>query len=129
MLKRFIIGPVLLSIIFEFGCIKKPELNIEELKIKIPNEWSIPIHSDNDITGEWWVAFNNQELNNFLSQIKNESPDFLSLIQNQKVYARLYDGEKFDCGSKKGFVHATIALALRDNSISKDISKIIKEII
>ena len=85
MLKRFIIGPVLLSIIFEFGCIKKPELNIEELKIKIPNEWSIPIHSDNDITGEWWVAFNNQELNNFLSQIKNESPDFLSLIQNQKI--------------------------------------------
>ena len=52
-----------------------------------------------------------------------------SLIKDQKVYARLYDGEKFDCGSKKGFVHATIALALRDNSISKDISKIIKEII
>ena len=52
-----------------------------------------------------------------------------SLIKDQKVYARLYDGEKFDCGSKKGFVHATIALALRDKSISKDISKIIKEII
>mgnify|MGYP005622141897 FL=1 len=52
-----------------------------------------------------------------------------SLIKNQNVYARLYDGEKFDCGSKKGFVHATITLALRDNSISKDISKIIKEII
>jgi len=52
-----------------------------------------------------------------------------TLIQNQKVYARLYEGEKFDCGSKKGFVHATIALALRDSSISDDISKIIREII
>jgi len=52
-----------------------------------------------------------------------------TLIQNQKVHARLYEGEKFDCGSKKGFVHATIALALRDSSISDDISKIIKEII
>ena len=52
-----------------------------------------------------------------------------SLIKNQKVYARLYEGEKFDCGSKKGFVHATISLALRDSSISDDISKIIKEII
>ena len=40
-----------------------------------------------------------------------------------------YDGEKFDCGSKKGFVHATIALALRDESISEDIKKIIKEIV
>ena len=52
-----------------------------------------------------------------------------TLIQNQKVHARLYEGEKFDCGSKKGFVHATISLALRDSSISDDISKIIKEII
>ena len=52
-----------------------------------------------------------------------------SLIQSQQVHARLYEGEKFDCGSKSGFVHATIALALRDNSISDDISKIIKEIV
>jgi len=45
------------------------------------------------------------------------------------VYARMYEGEKYDCGSKKGFVHATIALALRDESISEDIKKIIKDII
>ena len=45
------------------------------------------------------------------------------------MYARMYEGEKYDCGSKKGFVHATIALALKDKSISKDIKKIIKEII
>ena len=52
-----------------------------------------------------------------------------TLINDEKVYACLYEGEKFDCGSKKGFVHATIALALRDESISDDIKKIIKEII
>ena len=44
------------------------------------------------------------------------------------IYAKIYEGEKFDCGSKLGFVHATIALALRDDSISDDIIKIIKEI-
>lgn len=52
-----------------------------------------------------------------------------SLLAEENVYARIYDGEKYDCGSKKGFVHATIALALKDESISKDIQKIIKEII
>ena len=51
-----------------------------------------------------------------------------SLSKSENVHARIYDGEKFDCGSKKGFVHATIALALRDESISHDIKKIIKEI-
>ena len=51
------------------------------------------------------------------------------LLQEEEVYASIYDGEKFDCGSKQGFVHATIALALRDKSISQDIQKIIKEII
>ena len=52
-----------------------------------------------------------------------------ALLKEEDVYARTYEGEKYDCGSKKGFVHATIALALRDKSISKDIQKIIKEII
>ncbi len=51
-----------------------------------------------------------------------------SLLNDEKIYAKIYEGEKFDCGSKQGFVHATIALALRDKSISDDIIKIIKEI-
>ena len=52
-----------------------------------------------------------------------------SLLSEEQVYAKIYEGEKFDCGSKMGFVHATIALALRDDSISQDITQIIKEII
>ena len=51
-----------------------------------------------------------------------------SLLEEEMIYAKIYEGEKFDCGSKLGFVHATIALALRDDSISDDIIKIIKEI-
>jgi UTP--glucose-1-phosphate uridylyltransferase len=52
-----------------------------------------------------------------------------SLLNEESIFAAMYEGEKFDCGSKKGFVHATIALALRDESISKDIKNIIKDII
>ena len=51
------------------------------------------------------------------------------LLQEEEVFASIYDGEKFDCGSKQGFVHATISLALRDESINQNIKKIIKEII
>ena len=51
------------------------------------------------------------------------------LLQEERVYASIYEGEKFDCGSKQGFVHATISLALRDDSINQNIKKIIKEII
>ena len=52
-----------------------------------------------------------------------------ALMNEEKVYAKIYDGEKFDCGSKLGFVHATIALAMKDKSISADIKKLIKGIV
>ena len=52
-----------------------------------------------------------------------------SMLVDEEVFGAIYDGEKFDCGSKEGFVHATIALALRDDSISETVKKIIKDII
>ena len=52
-----------------------------------------------------------------------------SMLVDEEVFGAIYDGEKFDCGSKEGFVHATIALALRDDSISETVKKIIKDIV
>ena len=52
-----------------------------------------------------------------------------SLLADEDIYAKVYEGEKFDCGSKEGFVHATIALALRDDSISDKVKKIIQDIV
>ena len=52
-----------------------------------------------------------------------------SMLIDEEVFGTIYDGEKFDCGSKEGFVHATIALALRDDSISETVKKIIKDIV
>ena len=51
------------------------------------------------------------------------------MLNDEEVFGTIYDGEKFDCGSKEGFVHATIALALRDDSISEKVKKIIKDIV
>ena len=52
-----------------------------------------------------------------------------SLLKEEDIYATIYKGEKFDCGSKEGYVHATISLALRDESINKKIKKIIQDIV
>ena len=44
------------------------------------------------------------------------------------VLACIYKGEKFDCGSKAGFVEATIAISLRDIEIGHEIKNVIKKI-
>ena len=52
-----------------------------------------------------------------------------SLLQKEDVMACLYEGEKYDCGSKKGYIEATIKLALDDDSIKKDINSFIRDIV
>ena len=51
-----------------------------------------------------------------------------SILSKEKVLATIYEGEKFDCGSKKGFVEATIAISLRDNDLKNDIKSYIQNI-
>ncbi|MBU4517783.1 MAG: UTP--glucose-1-phosphate uridylyltransferase GalU [Gammaproteobacteria bacterium] len=40
-----------------------------------------------------------------------------ALIGTEKVYAYRYEGQRYDCGSKAGFLEATIDLALADPSL------------
>jgi len=51
------------------------------------------------------------------------------LLSEEEVYACMYNGEKFDCGSKEGFVEATIAISLRDNDIKSSIESYIKKLL
>ena len=41
-----------------------------------------------------------------------------ALIGSEKVYAFRYDGKRYDCGSKEGFLQATIDLALANPDLS-----------
>ena len=73
---------------------------------------------------------------NFLKKVKLDSSNEIQLtnaiklqIEHEEVFGCIYDGQKFDCGSKEGFVHATIALALKDKTINKKIKKIIRDIV
>ena len=51
------------------------------------------------------------------------------LLEKENVKAKVYDGKKFDCGSKTGYVEATIAIGMKDPDISDNIKKIIRELI
>ena len=44
-----------------------------------------------------------------------------SLIGAEKVYAFRYDGRRYDCGSKEGFLEATIDLALANPELSASV--------
>jgi UTP--glucose-1-phosphate uridylyltransferase len=35
------------------------------------------------------------------------------LMRSQKVYAFRYEGKRYDCGSKEGFLEATVELAMQ----------------
>ena len=121
--------------IHKYGVIKPGE--IKEKLIKIEDIVEKPSYEEapSDIAVCGRYIFNSSifkllKLTNFDQSGEIQLTDAIKkLLQEERVYASIYDGEKFDCGSKKGFVHATIALALRDESISEDIKKIIKEIV
>ncbi|HEY9095810.1 MAG TPA: UTP--glucose-1-phosphate uridylyltransferase GalU [Hydrogenophaga sp.] len=44
-----------------------------------------------------------------------------ALIGKEKVYAYRYEGQRYDCGSKSGFLEATIDLALANEELSESL--------
>lgn len=49
----------------------------------------------------------------------------LKLLQLQKFYGYVFEGQTFDCGAKIGFLEANIAMALNREDMQSDIKKII----
>ena len=120
--------------IHKYGVIKPKERTSEIIKIEDivekPNANDAP--SDLAVCGRYIL---NSSIFKHLKSVKPDISDEIqltdaikSMLIEEEVYGVLYDGEKFDCGSKEGFVHATIALALRDESISENIKEIIRNI-
>ena len=107
--------------IHKYGVIKPGEQSLGAIKIddivEKPSAQDAP--SDMAVCGRYIL---NSTIFNHLKSTK-------SLLKDEDIFASIYEGEKFDCGSKEGFVHATISLALRDESISEKVKKIIQDIV
>ena len=120
--------------IHKYGVIKPKERTSEIIKIEdiVEKPNAIDAPSDLAVCGRYIL---NSSIFKHLKSVKPDKSDEIqltdaikSMLSEEEVYGVLYDGEKFDCGSKEGFVHATIALALRDESISENVKEIIRNI-
>jgi len=52
-----------------------------------------------------------------------------SLLRREKVFAYRYDGRRYDCGSKEGFLQANVELALRDPVLGPDFGKFLRDLV
>ena len=52
----------------------------------------------------------------------------VSLTDSPGLYASEFDGKRFDCGSKLGFIEANINYGISDKEISKNLRKIISKL-
>ncbi len=121
--------------IHKYGVIKPDKISEKIMKIDDIVEKPLAEEAPSDLAVCGRYIFNPL----IFKHLKSTKPDksgeiqltdaIKSLLIDEQVFGAIYDGEKFDCGSKEGFVHATIALALRDESISEKIKKIIKDIV
>ncbi|WP_033159871.1 UTP--glucose-1-phosphate uridylyltransferase GalU [Mycoplasmoides alvi] len=68
------------------------------------------------------------ELENIKPDIRDElelTDAIFKLSKYQKIYAKVFTGNRYDIGSKLGFITATIDSALRHKDIKDDVKKII----
>lgn len=52
-----------------------------------------------------------------------------SLLKRRDIYGYLFDGKRYDAGSKLGFLQATVELGLRHPELSRDFKKYLKNLI
>ncbi len=53
----------------------------------------------------------------------------LSLSKQEVVYGKIMDGKRFDCGSKDGFLKATVEFALNDNEVKDEFKKYLRKVV
>jgi UTP--glucose-1-phosphate uridylyltransferase len=51
-----------------------------------------------------------------------------ALMQQQPVYAHQYQGKRYDCGSKEGFLEATVELALQHPEVGSNFRAFLKQL-
>jgi UTP--glucose-1-phosphate uridylyltransferase len=51
-----------------------------------------------------------------------------ALLQEEKILAYRYEGVRYDCGSKSGYLEATVRLALRHPEVSQEFRELLKQV-
>ncbi len=120
--------------IHKYGVIDPGSINDRFIEIKSIVEKPKPEEAPSDIAvcGRYIL---NSSIFNYLEETSPDKSNEIQLtdaiklmLKDEKISACIYKGEKFDCGSKQGYVEATISISLRDNEIKDDIKNYIKQL-
>lgn len=120
--------------IHKYGVIKPGsiEKNLIEVKGIVEKPIANEAPSNIAVCGRYIL---NSSIFNYLDEVNPDKSGEIQLtdaiklmLEKEKVIACIYQGEKFDCGSKLGFVEATLAISLRDNDIGHEIKNLIKKL-
>jgi len=120
--------------IHKYGVIDPGSINDRFIEIKSIVEKPKPEEAPSDIAvcGRYIL---NSSIFNYLEETSPDKSNEIQLtdaiklmLKGEKISACIYEGEKFDCGSKQGYVEATIAISLRDNEIKDNIKNYIKQL-
>ncbi len=52
-----------------------------------------------------------------------------NVLKKQKIYGTLIEGERYDCGSKLGFLKATVDFALKHEEVKDQFKEYLKELV
>ena len=52
----------------------------------------------------------------------------ISLIKEPGLFGLEFDGNRYDCGNKLGYIEANVKFGLNDKNISKDLKKLLRKI-
>ena len=120
--------------IHKYGVIDPGSINDRFIEIKSIVEKPKPEEAPSDIAvcGRYIL---NSSIFNYLEETSPDKSNEIQLtdaiklmLKDEQISACIYKGEKFDCGSKHGYVKATISVSLRDNEIKEDIKNYIKKL-
>lgn len=71
------------------------------------------------------------ELNNLKDKYKDEelrlSYALREVLKKEKIHGIVFEGKRYDCGSKIGFLEATVDFALKHNEVKGEFEKFIKQ--
>ena len=54
---------------------------------------------------------------------------FRNLLKEKPIYGLKFEGRRYDCGSKIGFLKATVDFALKHATFRKEFKKYLKEVV
>ena len=76
---------LILSILIFKSCSNRAIVSVDDIGLKIPDVWQIPIPISEDIVGKWWEIFQDENLENFIFNFRKNSPDIQSILESKKM--------------------------------------------